>query len=179
MSEMFFSPKRPFYQSTSSLSLQPIYEEIYYDFASRFFQAKKGSLDAAVFHQLYEQFDGYTWYLQSVLNRLYEFEKDVTDYQQVREAILRILKDRYSQYETLLSFLTANQFNLLKAIAQELCVSQPQAQNFLRKHELPSASSTKKALDVLRDKDLVYQTSQGYIVYDRFLDLWLRHRFYS
>lgn len=178
MSEMFFSPKRPFYQSTSSLSLQPIYEEIYYDFASRFFQAKKGSLDAAVFHQLYEQFDGYTWYLQSVLNRLYESEKDVTDYQQVREAILRILKDRYSQYETLLSFLTANQFNLLKAIAQELSVSQPQAQGFLRKHELPSASSVKKALDVLRDKDLVYQSSQGYIVYDRFLDLWLRHRFY-
>lgn len=179
MSEMFFSPKRPFYQSTSSLCLQPIYEEIYYDFASRFFQEKKGSLDAAVFHQLYEQFDGYTWYLQSVLNRLYESEKDVTDYQQVREAILRILKDRYSQYETLMSFLTANQFNLLKAIAQEQCVSQPQAQGFLQKHQLPSASSTKKALDVLRDKDLVYQSSQGYIVYDRFLDLWLRHRFYS
>lgn len=97
----------------------------------------------------------------------------------VKEAILHILKDKSCQYETILSFLTANQFNLLKAIAQEQHVSQPQSQDFLRKHELPSASSIKKALYVLNDKDLTYQSSKGYIVYDRFLDLWLRRRFYS
>ena len=47
----------------------------------------------------------------------------------------------------------------------------------IRKHELPSASSIKKALTVLEDKDLVYQTPKGYIVYDRFLDLWLKRTF--
>ena len=44
-------------------------------------------------------------------------------------------------------------------------------------HDLPSASSIKKALTVLQDKDLVYQTQKGYIVYDRFLDLWLKRTF--
>lgn len=178
MSEMFTSPKRPFYQSTSSMNLKPIHEEIYYDFASRFFQAKKGSIDVSVFHQLYGQFAGYTWYIQSVLNRLYEHEKQVTDYQQVREAIRSILADKSSQYETLITFLTNNQLNLLKAIALEGTVAQPQARDFIQQYELPSASSIKKALDLLKDKDIVYQTPQGLMVYDRFLDLWLRRTFY-
>lgn len=177
MYEMFGSPKRPFYQSTAMMTLQPLHEEIYYDFASRWFEAKKGSFNEEVFHQLYTLFDGYTWYLQSVLNRLYEMECHVTDYQQVREAILTILKDRSSQYEMVLTFLTDNQRNLLKAIAKESCVAQLQANDFIRKHELPSASSIKKALTGLKDKDLVYQTTKGYIVYDRFLDLWLKRTF--
>ena len=46
--------------------------------------------------------------------------------------------------------------------------------NLNAQHELPSASSVKSALTVLVDKDLVYQTSKGYIVYDRFLGLWLK-----
>ncbi|MBR6944959.1 MAG: ATP-binding protein [Prevotella sp.] len=177
MYEMFGSPKRPFYQSTSMMTLQPLHHEIYYDFASRWFEAQKGSLSKEVFQQLYSLFDGYTWYLQSVLNRLYETERHVTDYQQVRETILNILKDKSSQYEMVMTFLTYNQRNLLIAIAKESYVAQLQANEFIRKHELPSASSIKKALTVLKDKDLVYQTEKGYMIYDRFFDLWLKRTF--
>ena len=177
MYEMFGSPKRPFYQSTTMMTLEPLHEEIYFDFASRFFKDKKGSIDENVFRQLYDQFNGYTWYMQSVLNRLYEYEKDVKDYQQVKEAILSILKDKSSQYEMLMTFLTDNQRNLLIAIARDGIVPQPQSNDFIQKHELPSASSIKKALDVLKEKDLVYSTAEGCIVYDRFLDLWLKRVF--
>ena len=177
MYEMFGSPKRPFYQSTAMMTLQPLHEEVYYDFASQWFEAKKGALSREVFQQLYSLFDGYTWYLQSVLNRLYETERYVTDYQQVRGAILSILNDKASQYEMVMTFLTDNQRNLLKAIARDSLVAQLQANDFIRKHDLPSASSIKKALMVLQDKDLVYQTPKGYIIYDRFLDLWLKRTF--
>lgn len=177
MYEMFGSPKRPFYQSTAIMTLEPLHEEIYYDFANKFFQAKKGSIDEDVFRQLYDQFDGFTWYMQSVLNRLYEFEKNVKDYQQVRETILSILKDKSSQYEMLMTFLTDNQRNLLIAIARENIVPQPQSNDFIQRHGLPSASSIKKALDVLKEKDLVYSTAEGCIIYDRFLDLWLKRVF--
>ncbi len=177
MYEMFGSPKRPFYQSTAMMTLQPLHEEVYYDFASQWFEAKKGSLSREVFQQLYALFDGYTWYLQSVLNRLYETERHVTDFQQVREAVLSILNDKASQYEMVMTFLTDNQRNLLKAIAKDSLVPQPQANDFIRQHELPSASSIKKALTALQDKDIVYQTPKGYIVYDRFLDLWLKRTF--
>ncbi len=174
MYEMFGSPKRPFYQSTAMMTLEPLHKEIYYDFASRFFREKKGELLESVFNRLYEQFNGHTWYMQSVLNRLYEFDKRVTDYQQVNEAILSVLSDKSSQYDTLMMFLTDNQFSLLKAIAYEGIVSQPQSNEFILKYNLPNPSSIKKALEVLKQKDLVYQTPDGYIVYDRFLGLWLR-----
>lgn len=177
MYEMFGSPKRPFYQSTAIVTLKPIHEEIYFDFASRLFSAKKGSLAEDVFHELYAQFDGYTWYLQAVLNRLYENEKAVTDYQQVKEAMLHILKDRASQYEMLMTFLTDNQRKLLVAIARDQIAAQPYANEFIQRHGLPSTSSIKKALDGLKEKDLVYHTANGYIVYDRFLDLWLKRVF--
>ena len=178
MFDMFGSPKRPFYQSTAMMSLYPLHEEIYYDFAARFFKEKKGELSKEVFHQLYEQFDGYTWYVQSVLNRLYEREKRVVSYQQVQEAILVILADKRDQYQMLMTFLTDNQFALLKAIAKEGIVAQPQSNDFIRKYDLPGSSSIGRALDVLSEKDLVYHTPDGYIVYDRFLDLWLRRTFF-
>ena len=173
MYEIFGSPKRPFYQSTAIMAIEPLHKEIYYDFASRFFKDKKGELSEDVFNQLYKQFDGYTWYMQSVLNRLYEREKQVKDYCQVTEAILSVLSDKSNQYDTLMMFLTDNQLSLLMAIAREGIVNQPQSKEFVRKYDLPTLSSIKKALEVLKEKELIYQTPEGYIVYDRFMGLWL------
>ena len=45
---------------------------------------------------------------------------------------------------------------------------------FIKKYDLPSASSIKNALDTLLDKDLVYRDPSGYIVYDHFLEIWLQ-----
>ena len=45
---------------------------------------------------------------------------------------------------------------------------------FIKKYDLPSASSIKNALDTLLDKDLVYRDQSGYIVYDHFLEIWLQ-----
>ena len=50
----------------------------------------------------------------------------------------------------------------------------PQASDFIKEYDLPSASSVKTALTVLLDKDLVYHDATGYWVYDRFFDLWLK-----
>ena len=174
MYEIFGSPKRPFYQSTAIMSLDPLHEEIYYDFAAHFFSNKGGSLSEQVFHSLYQRFSGHTWYMQSVLNRLYERERNVTEEQQVKDAIQVILADKTDQYSMLMTFLSDNQRRLLKALATEGVVVQPLSNAFIQKYELPSSSSVKKALTVLVDKDLVYHATEGYVVYDRFFDLWLR-----
>ena len=173
MTEMFCSPKRPFYQSTQLMELNPLHEEIYYDFANNFFEAKKGSIDKEVFHSLYQRFDGYTWFLQAVLHRLYEQEKHVNTESQLSDAILFQINTLSSHYQTLTTFLTDNQLSLLKAIALAGVVSQPQSMDFIQHYSLPTASSVKSALEVLADKDLVYRTPEGYIVYDRFMGLWL------
>lgn len=174
MTQIFNSPERPFYQSTVSIGLEPLHEEIYYDFTRRFFEAKKGSFSQEMFHHVYNRFDGVTRSIQLMLNRLYETEKNVCSEAQINEAILHIVNQSSMQYEELINLLTANQLSLMKAIAQEGCVVSPQGDDFIKRYNLPSASSIKTALDVLLDKDLVYRTQTGYIIYDHFLAVWLR-----
>lgn len=174
MEEMFCSPNRPFYQSTQLMNLEPLHEEIYYVFANKFFESRKGSLSEEMFHNIYQRFDGYTWYVQAILNRLYETDKKVENDRQVAEAILFHINTLAPYYQTLTTFLTDNQFSLLKAIAMERTVLQPLSNDFIKRYELPSVSSIKSALAVLIDKDLVYKTLEGYIVYDRFMGIWLK-----
>ena len=174
MEEMFCSPNRPFYQSTQLMNLEPLHEEIYYVFANKFFESKKGSLSEEMFHNIYQRFDGYTWYVQAILNRLYETDKRVENDRQVAEAILFHINTLAPYYQTLTTFLTDNQFSLLKAIAMDETVLQPLSNDFIKRYELPSVSSIKSALAVLIDKDLVYKTLVGYIVYDRFMGIWLK-----
>ena len=127
-----------------------------------------------MFHHVYHRFDGVTRSIQLMLNRLYETEKNVCSKAQINEAILHIVNQSSMQYEELINLLTDNQLSLMKAIAQEGCVVSPQGDEFIKRYNLPSASSIKTALDVLLDKDLVYRTQTGYIIYDHFLAVWLR-----
>ena len=174
MAEMFSSPKRPFYQSTDFVPLHPLPEKVYFDFSRRFFEANNGSLSEEVFHDVYQSFSGHTWYVQLVMNRLYESTKHVESLEQAAQVILAIIDTLSPQYETMMSLLTANQVKLLKAIAKENKIEKPQSVDFIKRHNLPSSSSVKTALEVLTDKELVYHGEGGYIVYDRFLNLWLR-----
>ena len=175
MAQIFYSPERPFYQSTVSMGLEPLHEEIYYDFARRFFEDKKGSITVDIFHDIYKRFDGVTHNIQLVLNRLYETERHVNKTDQMEEAIRHIVSRNSMQYEELISFLTDNQLAVVRAIAQEGVVGSPQGTEFIKRYDLPSSSSIKTALDVLTDKNIVYRSSTGYIIYDHFFAIWLKH----
>jgi hypothetical protein len=174
MEEMFLSPNRPFYQSTQLMTLSPLHEDIYYEYARRFFEEKRGQLDQGIFQRIYRSFDGYTWYVQAILNRLYEQDRVVKDEQQVADAILFHVGSNAPHYQTVFSFLTDNQRSLLRAIAFVGMVKQPQSGDFIRDNNLPSSSSVKTALETLLEKELIYQTAEGYIVYDRFFAVWLK-----
>jgi len=174
MSQIFYSPERPFYQSTLSMGLDPLHEEIYYDFARHFFEGKKGSLGQDVFHYIYQRFEGVTRNIQLMLNRLYETERHVIKFNQVDEAIRHIVNRNSMQYEELVGFLTDNQLAVVKAIAKEGLVESPQGADFIKRYDLSGPSSVKTALDVLADKDIVYRTPAGYIVYDHFFAIWLK-----
>ena len=173
MSEMFLSPQRPFYQSTDIMNLLPLEEETYYQFAKGFFEDKGGNLDREVFRELYGTFDGYTWYIQSVLNRLYENYRTVDAVEQLRNTILLVIESKVPQYEYLAQMLTTNQFAVIRAIAREGLVAEPTGKDFLKKYKLPGASSVKTVLETLTEKELLYRLPNGYIVYDRFFGIWL------
>ena len=174
MSQIFYSPDRPFYQSTVSMGLEPLHEEIYYDFAKHFFEGKKGTLSSEVFHDIYHRFDGVTRNIQLMLNRLYETEKNVVNLEQANEAVRYIVNRSSVQYEELIGFFTDNQLSVARAVANEGLVVSPQSNDFARRYDLPSNSSIKTAMDYLIDKDVVCRTPSGYRIYDHFFELWLK-----
>lgn len=174
MAEIFGSPKHPFYQSTEMMGLKPLKCDIYYNFCQSFFKQKGGDLSKEIFEHIYQRFDGHTWYIQCIMNRLYESESQVENMSQVNAALLSILEGREPQYESMTQFFTENQFALLKAIAKDGIVAQPTASKFIKGHKLSGASSVKAALKILEDKEFVYRTNDGYLIYDRFMDLWLK-----
>jgi len=67
------------------------------------------------------------------------------------------------------------------AIAKEGFVSEPQAQNFLKKHKIGAASSAQKALKALLDKEMIFSLETPektvYRVYNVFLMRWLERVF--
>lgn len=174
MRDMFISPKRPFYQSTTMMPLDVIAEEPYYDFANGFFEAAGRKLSREAFHGLYERFDGITWYLQAILWQLYAEGGDVSSAAQVDAAVEeRIAANQYEEQQ-ILSLLPAGARRLVRAIAAEGLVAEPQSGEFVAKHGLRAASSVRTSLEMLLEKEIVYASAEGYVVYDRFFGEYLK-----
>lgn len=173
MQEMFTSSKQPFYMSTQLLAIDTINREEYAKFAISHFAKNHIKLEADVFNAIYDKFDGHTWFVQAMLNRLYGYNRDVTP-ELVTYAIEQILSDMSYSYAELMRSYSAGAIRLMKAIAQEGCVKEIMAGDFIEKHKLRAASSVSSSLKKLIDKEMVYQTPNGYIIYNRFLNEWLK-----
>jgi AAA+ ATPase superfamily predicted ATPase len=173
MQEMFTSSKRPFYQSTQLLNIGTIDKDKYADFASAHFTNNGKALPREVFDAIYDKFDGHTWYIQCLLNRLYGYNRNV-DSELVAYATEQIVSEMSYSYANLLRTYSAGHIRLLKAISKEGCVKEILSGGFISKHSLRAASSVSSALKKLIDNELVYETANGYIIYDRFMNEYLR-----
>lgn len=175
MQEMFHSAKRPFYQSTQTLVIDRIEKGEYYRFAADFFARQGRELDEQTFGYVYDTFDGHTWYIQTLLNRLYSYPEK-PDIRMVDYAVGEVVAESTYTYENLLGAYPASNIRLLKAIAKSGCVKEINSGDFIAEYKLRAASSVNSALKKLIDREMVYKTPDGYIVYDRFLAVWLRQQ---
>ncbi len=177
MQEMFASSKRPFYQSTQLLTIGAIDKDKYADFAISRFATHDALLPREAFNAIYEKYDGHTWYIQYILNRLYGYNRNV-DMALIAYADEQIVSELSYSYADMLKAYTVGQVRLLKAIAREGCVSEPMAGDFISKNNLTAASSVSASLKKLLDNELVYKSDAGYIIYDRFMGEWLRRQLF-
>lgn len=173
MRDMFMMPRHPFYQSTDILGLEAIDCKTYAVFARKFFNAANLPFEDEVFANLYKRYDGVTWYLQMVLNRIWEQGEGLTSTNQIDAAVRHITELRVFEYSDLLASQNDSAQKILRAMAKERCVAEPQSGEFVQKAHIASPSTMRSALQVLIAKDMIYKTPQGYIVYDRFFADWL------
>lgn len=179
MGNMFLTASRPFYQSVSMMHLESIPLEEYVAFARRHFEHASKSIEESVVEEIYQRFEGVTWYIQKVLNALFDMtaERGVCDVKMVPEAIRQIIDSFRYTYSEILFRLPEKQKELLIAITKEGKAKAITSGAFIKKYKLASASSVQSALKGLLEKEFVTQEMGVYQIYDRFLGIWLQENY--
>ena len=174
MLDMFMSPKRPFYQSTQKMHIGSIDERKYHRFAACHLAKRGITMDEGTFHYLYTALFGHTWYIQRLLNKIFEICEGNVSEQDINECVRIIISEEEFNFHQQFSMLTLNQRKLLTAIAKEGTVEGINGKDFMQRHSLGAPSSINRALESLLKNEFVIDNGNSYQVYDRFMGIWLR-----
>lgn len=179
MTDIFYSPSKPFFQSVISQSLHPIPMETYVRFAGKLFAERGKMLDDLVTETVYKMFDGCTWYIQMMMNEMFALtEKGMTctmEYVDIAwENIIMAQEDRFL---AMLCGLAPKQKQLLYAIASDGNVEGITSADFVKRHNLVSASSVQAALKPLLKNDIVTCEDGRYRIYDYFFADYLAKKY--
>lgn len=180
LAQMFGSASRPFYQSTSAMSLGPIDRTVYADFAVSLFSGAGKTLARGAALDLYDLVQGYTYYLQRSMNAAFSLlpEGQACDRGFLFERVDEILTAHADTYQDILSALTVNQRALLAAVALEGVASNITSTEFTLRHGLGPVSSVQTAARSLLKRQLLTRDPQKrYYLDDKFLELWLSRPF--
>lgn len=175
MSMMFNSPQKPFYQSAITMGLSPIPEDTYVQFAIHLFEMFDKQVSPDVIRTVYQKFEGVTWFVQMLMNELFSLTPQgaTCEMSQVDVALENIVMSQEAQYKELMSLIPPKQKLVLQAIAREGKANNVTSAQFIRKYQLPSASSIQSAIKGLTEKEILTQEDGCYRIYDYFLAYWI------
>lgn len=175
MEKLFNNPSEPFYMSCSPLYLDAIQYENYLAFARHHFEAAGKSLQEESFKQVYELFDGHTWYVQRLMNEMFAWTRpgEVADAQMASDALTFVIKTYARTFQEQMSSYPEAQKQLLIAIAKDGQAQQVTSVAFCKKHSMKSPSTVQSALRVLHDKGIVRKDGTTYSVTNRLFGIWL------
>ena len=171
---MFTNSSRPFYQSSDILNLDRLPKDIYTDFIHEKFDKSRKHISTELISELIDWADNHTFYVQYIFNKLFAINQKSIKSDEIELVKKEILIERESIYLSLINLLTTNQFNLLKTIAKEGVVSQPNSKKIISKYGLGTPSSVSTALKALMQKEIIYKEKEYYKVYDVFFSKWLK-----
>ena len=179
MTNMFNSPAKPFYQSAISMGLEAIPVNTYTDFAVRLFEEYGKHVDREVIEHVWAKYDGYTWFVQMVMNELFALtaRDELCTMDKVDAALQNVILSQENSYKTLLSNLPPRQKMVLQAIAKEGVARNVTSMKFVKQYNLGSASSVQSAVRLLLQNDLITHEDGCYRVYDYFFSTWLSEIF--
>lgn len=177
MMEIFNSPSSPFYMSSQTLSLGPVAQEAYYQWAARFFEQSHRILPRESFDYIYGTVMAHTYYIQRWLNALYENAENTISPHDAKATLLDMLHDDDEYYFQLSNILNDKQLDVATAIAHEKEVKQPYATAFRSRYHLPPATTLRNVIQHLLKLNVLVEERGVLSVYNRFFALWLRRRY--
>ena len=175
MDEMFLDHARPFYQSATMMSLEPIIEEHYAAFVTSHFRANGLEVTPDAIAMVYSTFQGNTYYMQKTFREAFSasFEGKTCDTALVEGIIGDLMQESGHKYSETLARLTLPQKELLYAIARDGRAQRVTSAQFIKRHRLLSASSVQAAMRKLLEYGLVTVEQNQYYVEDQLFHRWL------
>jgi len=178
MSELFASPVRPFFRSTSIVKLEKLDFNLYRDFIISQFK----SYDKEISHSIAEEIliwgECHTYYIQLICNRVFTATSKKVTPDIWKQQVFELLKEQEIVFFGYRNMLTTNQWLLLKAIAQEGKVFKPTGKEFIGQYGFTSSASLLRCLQSLIKYELVFRDfdTEGapfYSIYDVLFKKWM------
>jgi uncharacterized protein len=173
LGQIFTNPSRPFYQSTELLFLNEINKNSYADFIKKTFTDHKIQIGMAEIEEILAWTKVHTFYVQYCCNKLFEKGSPIISRDEIREVFNEILINHEPFYFEFRNMLTQHQWQLLKAIAKENGAKNTASSAFIRQYDLTNASTIKRGLESLLDKELIFRSEDQYFIQDVFFSRWL------
>lgn len=177
LQQMFYSAKRPFYQSSEVLVLEKIEHGRYFEFIGMLFEKSGKTITDEAIDYILDFSEDYTYYTQVICNYVFYRSGKKVSKIDLMDMTSNYLENRKLDYMNILSLLPENQKKVLIAIAKEGRVDKPTAMDFIIRYRLPSVSSTLQAVNALADKEVIYKWTGNFVVYDVFFRRFLEKYF--
>lgn len=178
MNEMFFSSKRPFYQSASLMQLEPIKIENYIAFVKHHFEANNKLINDETITNIYNQWQGITMYMHRILHDAFIIVQDgeKCTMQVIEDVTNTYISQNEKRLQEMLAFISPQQKELLYAIAREGVATKLTSAAFVKRNQLKSASAVQSAVKRLLEYDIITQKGHEFSISDPLLSIWLRNR---
>lgn len=177
MADIFSNEKKPFYNSTTFVSLDKISEASYSAFIRRLLDERGRSITDEALQFILEWTRRHTYYTQQVCHTIFANGSTDITIDDVKQACLQLMKQGEAVFLQYRQMLTDKQWNYLIAVAKEGSVQQITASEFLKKHNIGTPSASRRLADALCEKGLLNDdiTLEGttYSVGDVFLSRWM------
>jgi len=177
MSELFASPKRPFFRSTSIMKLDKLDFNTYREYIVTQFKSYDKHISNEIAEEILVWGDTYTYYIQLLCNRVFAATSGEVTTDIWKQQVYELLMDQEIVFFGYRNILTRNQWQLLKAIAQEGKVFKPTGKEFLGRYGFLNSASVLRSLQSLIKFELIFRDfdSEGtpfYCIYDVLFQKW-------
>ncbi len=173
MTEIFNDSKRPFYQSTQLMHLSHIPYEKYSEFINHHFQSNKRQIDKEAVDFILDETRIHTYYVQFLCNRAFASKKKKINLNDIKLLYSEILQENEAYYSTYKDMLSTQQWKLLIALAKEGGFASVTSGDFIRNYNLSNASTIRRSVKSLLQKQMIFKKDNSYYVYDVFFARWL------
>lgn len=176
INDMFTSPNRPFYKSAAPYPVEKIAREELMIFIKRKFTETGKKITDEIAGRIIDTCESHPYYVQFLCNVVWDntAENGAATGSGVDGSIKLMIERGAYTYESIWSDLTANQRQLLVALAKSEGGEKIYSSDYIGKYNLVSQSSLHRVVNSLIDKDLIDKSMEKYTIVDIMFKQWLR-----